>query len=151
MNNLIDSNWNHRDIVIEKSKWKNAVDIIYKNDTIINIETGIDFYLILRSYVFYKTYNVKCIYVISSAKFDLDEYENKKFSFNIYKYFSINMLNKFSVYDFYIWFDKVFITDYKYGESVYKAIGFRVVFYNDEDLLYPIYPWKSEWLEYNNI
>lgn len=151
INNLCENFWNNDSFTIKKSEWKYSLDIYINNYNDIDIKKAIDFYLIIRSYIYFKKYNVKSIYIISNMILNDIEFENKKFSFSVYKFVSLSLLNKFSVYDFYIWFDKMFINEYKYGDNNYKAQGFRIVFYDEIELLYPKYPWSNEWLEYNNI
>ena len=145
--------WNCESMEIIKSSWKNSIDIYIKHDRLsFKLTDILNIFLLLKAYLQSKKYHVKYIYIISYySKVDVNYYDNKNLSYFVYNFVSLNLIQKFSFYDFYVWYDKKVKNVFEYS-STCENVGFKIVFYNDIDFLeYPTFPWKKEFLIYNDV
>lgn len=151
MNNLNDCNvfipstYNEEKnyFIIEKNNWKNSIDIIF-NTNIDNLNI-INFFLILKSYIYSSEYIIKGLYLFSK------NIENINITYMI-KQLDPYIIYKINFIDFISLINNIITFENNY-ENDMKLTGLRIIFFNniDNKIKKPIYPWNKTWLILNNI
>ena len=124
--------------IIKKNKWNYSIDIIFTDSLNFNNK---NLFLILKSYFLTDRVYVSSMYYI------LSNLENSDIFFT-YRKINNKKIIKMSFSEFFLWFDDFLEIDKEYIKS-YEFHGFRIIFHSnsiteEENLIYPIYPWKDE-------
>ena len=124
--------------IIKKNFWNYSIDIIICDS--MNFSSQ-NLFLIFKSYFLTNRVYISSMYHILSNS------ENSNIFFT-YKKINIKKFYKMSYADFLMWFDDFIESDKEYIK-LYDFYGFRILFHSnsiteEENLLYPIYPWKEE-------
>lgn len=128
---------------IKKNNWKNSFDIEF--NTNINDLHILNLYLILKSYLYNSKIIIKNMFIYS-----IDS--NNKNNIILLKQLDINILYKINFLDFVSLIYNINIYENNYINNI-NISGIRINSYMffSENLLEPIFPWSSEWLNYIGV
>jgi hypothetical protein len=130
--------------VIKKGDWNYSVDVEFEHKYKLNT---LNLYYILKSYIIKDETLIKWFFLTSRFN------ENSK-TVTRYKIILPKKIKYMNYLDFKIFFEEIYEEYYHYFENE-KYVGFRIVFYScsiywENGSIYPIYPWKNEFLEIVN-
>lgn len=127
-------------IEIKKNSWKNSLDLLFID---VDMCEYINLFLLLKSYLVSTKLIVYKMYIILI--------NNEYNSIIIYKNINIYLLYKMNFIEFFEWYKNNFEYDYEYVKK-HQICGIRIVFNSDNnDNIFPIYPWNENWKNMNNV